>query len=123
MRYTYIFKRACVPHSGKYMNAAVWVSTCSLFALELLPVHRRQKGTRSRGRGWPRAYGPLMLSEETLILTEVGRARCPIENACFVQYIWPKLLFYMIDTFVLEPKKLFTTLIAFSQQAIVQAEV
>jgi len=35
---------------GKCMNARradVWVSTCSLFALELFPGHRRQKGARS----------------------------------------------------------------------------
>lgn len=46
--------RVSPPALGKVhecRRAGVWVSTCSLFALELLPGHRRQKGARSVAEG------------------------------------------------------------------------
>lgn len=81
------------------------------------------EGRPQRDRGWPRAYGLPTLSEEPLILTEVGRARCAMaDRKCMsraVYLISRKLHFYSLRWSIhlfCKLKKLFTTLIAFSQQ-------
>lgn len=48
--YVHAYTNVSPPALGEVREcrcAGVWVSTCSLFALELLPGHRRQKGARS----------------------------------------------------------------------------
>lgn len=106
--YTY----TCDARVGKCMNAvSVCGCTCSLFALELLPGHRRQKGAQS-GKVAESLWSPT-LSRTSLILTDRKCTVCAIYFTLYFLKFETEFLLQFIDMLFYTLEKKIATLMCF----------